>query len=187
VTGFQGWDAKASSYEALASSIKKSGAQVVFLGGIICNNGAKLMQDIKRVDPGIQLQMPDGFSDPNSNGAVGQGAYISVAGAPPNKLTGLGKVFVQKFGKQIGTTPNPYSAYGAQAMDVILQAIAKGGGNRAATTKSIFGLTITGGILGTFSINAAGDTNLLPITIYRQQGKDLVPVTTITVPESLTK
>ena len=62
VVGFQGWDAKASSYEALATSIKASGAQAVFLGGIACNNGAKLMQDIKSVDPKIQLQMPDGFS-----------------------------------------------------------------------------------------------------------------------------
>ena len=116
-------------------------------------------------------------------------AVALVASACSSGTSGpkLEKVFVQKFGKQIGTTPNPYSAYGAQAMDVILQAVAKGGGNRAATTKSIFGLTITGGILGTFSINNSGDTNLLPITIYRQQGKDLVPVTTITVPESLTK
>ncbi len=42
------------------------------------------MQDIKSVDPKIQLQMPDGFSDPAaSNGAVANGAYISVAGEPP--------------------------------------------------------------------------------------------------------
>ena len=64
VTGFEGWDAKASSYEALADAIKATGAQAVFLGGIVCNNGAKLMQDIKAVDPKIQLQTPDGFSDP---------------------------------------------------------------------------------------------------------------------------
>src|SRR4029077_12118905 len=116
VVGFQGWDGKASSYEALATAIKATGAQAVFLGGIACNNGAKLMQDIKAVDPKIQLQMPDGFSDPGANGAVGNGAYISVAGAPPKALTGAGAVFVKSFGKQIGTTPNPYSAYGAQAM-----------------------------------------------------------------------
>src|SRR6266536_3086168 len=79
VVGFKGWDAKQSSYEALANAIKASGAQAVFLGGIACNNGAKLMQDIKSVDPKIQLQMPDGFSDPNANGAVGNGAFISVA------------------------------------------------------------------------------------------------------------
>jgi branched-chain amino acid transport system substrate-binding protein len=185
VVGFEGWDAKASSYEALATRIKASGAQAVFLGGIICNNGAKLMQDIKAVDPKIQLQMPDGFSDPNGNGAVANGAYISVAGEPPKALTGQGANFVKSFGKQIGTTPNPYSAYGAQAMDVALQAIAKGGGQRAATTKAVYGLTVTNGILGTFTINAAGDTSLTPITIYKQAGKNLNPVKTLVPSASL--
>jgi branched-chain amino acid transport system substrate-binding protein len=183
VAGFEGWDAKASSYEALATRIKASGAQAVFLGGIVCNNGAKLMQDIKSVDPKIQLQMPDGFSDPNANGTVANGAYISVAGEPPKALTGAGADFVKSFGKQIGTTPNPYSAYGAQAMDVALQAIAKGGGQRAATTKQVFGITITNGILGNFTINSTGDTNALAITIYKEAGKNLNPVKTL-VPQS---
>ena len=185
VVGFQGWDAKASSYEALATSIKASGAQAVFLGGIACNNGAKLMQDIRAVNPKIQLQMPDGFSDPGANGAVGNGAYISVAGEPPNALTGQGATFVKSFGKQIGTTPNPYAAYGAQSMLVMLQAVAAGGGDRAKTTKSIFGITITNGILGNFTINAAGDTNLTPITIYKQAGKNLNPVKTLVPTASL--
>jgi branched-chain amino acid transport system substrate-binding protein len=185
VVGFQGWDAKASSYEALATSIKASGAQAVFLGGIACNNGAKLMQDIKAVDPKIQLQMPDGFSDPGANGAVGNGAYISVAGEPPKALTGAGATFVKSFGKQIGTTPNPYAAYGAQSMLVMLQAVAAGGGDRAKTTKSIFGLNVTNGILGNFTINAAGDTNLTPITIYKQAGKNLNPVKTLVPTASL--
>src|SRR5204862_2215604 len=95
VVGFKGWDAKASSYEALATAIKASGAQAVFLGGIACNNGAKLMQDIKAVAPKVKLQMPDGFSDPNANGAVGNGAFISVAGEPPKALTGAGANFVK--------------------------------------------------------------------------------------------
>jgi branched-chain amino acid transport system substrate-binding protein len=185
VVGFQGWDAKASSYEALATAIKASGAQAAFLGGIICNNGAKLMQDIKAVDPKIQLQMPDGFSDPNGNGAVANGAYISVAGEPPKALTGAGATFISSFGKQIGTTPNPYAAYGAQAMEVMLSAVAKGGGQRASTTKGLFGLTITNGILGNFTINATGDTNLTPITIYKQSGKNLNPVKTLVPTASL--
>jgi len=186
VVGFQGWDAKASSYEALATAIKASGAQAVFLGGIACNNGAKLMQDIKAVAPKIQLQMPDGFSDPGANGAVGNGAYISVAGSPPNKLTGAGATFVKSFGKQIGTNVNPYAAYGAQAMDVMLKVIAKSGGQRANVTKGLFGLTITNGILGNFTINSQGDTSLQPITIYKQSGKNLNPVKTIVPSAGLT-
>jgi branched-chain amino acid transport system substrate-binding protein len=185
VVGNQGWDAKATSYEALAQAIKKSGAQAVFLGGIVCNNGAKLMQDIKAVNPKIQLQMPDGFSEPSANGAVGNGAYISVAGEPPTALTGAGANFVKSFGKSVGAVPNPYSAYGAQAAEVMLQAVAAGGGQRSATTKAVFGLTVTNGILGTFTIGASGDTNLTPVTIYRQKGKALVPVKTLIPSASL--
>jgi branched-chain amino acid transport system substrate-binding protein len=179
VVGFKGWDAKQASYESLANLIKASGAQAVFLGGIVCNNGAKLMQDLKAVAPNVKLQMPDGFSDPLANGSVAQGAYISVAGQPPKSLTGVGATFVKSFGKQIGTEPNPYSQYGAQAMQVLLQAVASGGGDRARTTKAIFGIKITNGIIGNFTINSTGDTNLTPITIYKQVGKKLVPQKTI--------
>jgi branched-chain amino acid transport system substrate-binding protein len=186
VVGFKGWDAKQSSYEALATAIKASGAQAVFLGGIACNNGAKLMQDIKAVAPKVKLQMPDGFSDPNANGAVANGAFISVAGQPPKSLTGQGAIFVKSFGKQIGTAPNPYSQYGAQAMQVMLKAVSLGGGDRAKTTKAIFGISFTNGIIGNFSINSTGDTNLTPITIYKQAGKNLIAQKTLIPPPSLT-
>jgi branched-chain amino acid transport system substrate-binding protein len=185
VVGFKGWDAKQSSYESLANLVKASGAQAVFLGGIVCNNGPKLMQDLRAVAPKVKLQMPDGFSDPLASGPVAEGAYISVAGQPPKSLTGAGATFVKSFGKQIGTEPNPYAQYGAQAMQVVLQAVAAGGGDRAKTTKAIFGINITGGIIGNFSINATGDTNLTPITIYKQVGKKLVPQKTLIPPKNL--
>jgi branched-chain amino acid transport system substrate-binding protein len=185
VVGNEGWDAKASSYESLAEHIKASGAQAVFLGGIACNNGAKLMQDIKSVNPKIQLQMPDGFSDPNANGSVANGAYISVAGEPPSALTGFGATFVKSFGKSVGATPNPYAAYGAQAMLVALQIVGLHGGDRAAETRSLFGLHVANGVLGTFTINANGDTSLTPITIYKQAGKVLKPVKTLIPSASL--
>jgi branched-chain amino acid transport system substrate-binding protein len=185
VVGSQGWDAKQSSYEALANQIKASGAQAVFLGGIACNNGAKLMQDIRAVNPKIQLQTPDGFSDPNANGAVANGAYISVAGQPPKSLTGFGATFVKSFGKSIGAVPNPYAAYGAQAMLVALQAVAAHGGDRAAITRTVYGLRVSNGVLGNFTINKQGDTSSLAITIYKQQGKLLIPQKTLTPPASL--
>jgi branched-chain amino acid transport system substrate-binding protein len=183
----KGWDAKQSSYEALAQAIKKSGAQVVFLGGIVCNNGAKLMQDIRSVNPKIILQMPDGFSDPNANGAVANGAYISVAGQPPSKLTGKGATFVKQFSKSIGEAANPYAAYGAEAAEVLLKAISTSGGQRANVSKALFGLSITNGILGSFTINNQGDTSGASITVYKQKGKNLIPVKTLTPPASLVK
>ena len=185
VVAFKGWDAKQSSYEALANAIKQSGADGVFLGGIICNNGAKLIKDLKAGVPDATLIAPDGFSDPKSNGADFDGSYVSVAGAPPTALKGEGATFVKDFGDQIGATPNPYSQYGAQAMDVMLDAIGKSDGTRAAVAKALFGLKVTDGILGTFTINDKGDTSLNPITVYQQKSGKLNPLKTLTPPANL--
>jgi branched-chain amino acid transport system substrate-binding protein len=186
VVGFQGWDAKQSSYVALANTIKQSGATGIFLGGIICNNGAKLIKDLKAGVPGATLLAPDGFSDPKSNGPAFDGSYASVAGTSPQSLKGAGATFVKDFGAQIGATPNPYSQYGAQAMDVILDAIAKSDGTRGSVSSSLFGLKVTDGIIGTFTINNSGDTSLGPMTIYQQKAGKLNPVKTIVPAANLT-
>src|SRR3954470_19162052 len=63
IAGFTAWDGKASSYEALAVKIKASGANAVFLGGLICENGGKLIKDIKAgVPASTRIIMPDGFT-----------------------------------------------------------------------------------------------------------------------------
>ena len=185
IAGFQGWDAKQSSYEALANSIKQSGADGVFLGGIICNNGEKLIKDLKAGVPNAKLVAPDGFSDPKSNGPAFEGSWVSVAGQPPKNLKGEGKTFIDDFTTEIGQTPNPYSAYAAQAMIVLLNAIDKSDGTRASVAENLFGLKITDGILGTFQLDENGDTNLNPITIYQQKGDELNPLKTLVVPQNL--
>ena len=185
VVGFQGWDAKQSSYEALANSIEQAGADGVFIGGIICNNGAKLIKDLKAGVPDAKLVAPDGFSDPKSNGAAFEGSWASVAGQPPKNLKGEGKTFIDEFRAEIGRTPNPYSAYAAQAMVVMLNAIEESDGTRGSVAENLFGLKIDNGILGTFELDDNGDTDLNPITIYEQKGTELEPVKTLDVPQDL--
>ena len=70
-------------------------------------------------------------------------------------------------------------------MLVMLQSVAAHGADRAAITRGILGITIRNGILGNFTISKTGDTNLLPVTIYRQAGKRLIPVKTITPSSNL--
>jgi ABC-type branched-subunit amino acid transport system substrate-binding protein len=70
-------------------------------------------------------------------------------------------------------------------MDVMLDAISKSDGSRSAVAKNMFGLKITNGILGTFTINDKGDTSLTPITIYQQKSGKLNPLKTITPPKNL--
>ena len=55
----------------------------------------------------------------------------------------------------------------------------------AAWPSKMFGLKITDGILGTFTLDDNGDTSLNPITIYQQKGNDLNPLKTLVVPKKL--
>src|SRR5262249_8785744 len=65
VVGFTAWDGKASSYEALAVKIKSSGAQGVFLGGLICENGGEADKDKREGgrphrQPAVAARLPPG-------------------------------------------------------------------------------------------------------------------------------
>jgi branched-chain amino acid transport system substrate-binding protein len=193
IAGFTAWDPKASSYAALANKVKQSGADVAYLGGLECENGSKLIKDLRgTLGKTFPLIAPDGFSSfsdvwKNSGGAA-LGMYISVAGEPSDKLGPAGKKFVKDFGAELGASPNPYSAYGAQSMEVMLTAIANSGGSRAKVADNLLHTKVTDGILGTFSINANGDTTSNPVTQYKLgQGGKAPAFKTITPPASLVK
>lgn len=191
VLGFEAWDAKATSYEAVANKIKQSGANGVFLGGIVCNNGAKLLKDLRAgLGANVKLIGPDGwtpFSAVAAAGAAAEGMLISVAGIPNEALGATGKKFIRDFVKFQKRKPDPYAVYAAQATSVLLDSIAKSNGSRASVAQQLFKTKVKGGILGTFNIDKNGDTSLKGITIYRMTKGDGKTYATLYPPLSLTK
>jgi len=190
---FTAWDPKASSYESLASKIKQSGADGVFLGGLICENGGKLIKDLHTVlGSSVKILAPDGFTpisaDVQGAGTAAEGMTVSVAGLPNEQLGSTGKAFISGFGAtQPGGQVDPYSVYAAQAAQVLIDAISSSDGTRASITKELFKTKVTNGILGSFSINANGDTNANPVTIYKITGGKQTTLKVITPPTSLVK
>jgi branched-chain amino acid transport system substrate-binding protein len=193
ISGFSAWDGKASSYEALAGKIKASGAQGVFLGGLICENGGKLIKDLKAGLPAsVKIMAPDGFTPISAvvegAGTDAEGMTVSVAGLPNEKLPAGGKKFVSSFMKaNSGKAPDPYSVYAAQATDALLQAISDSNGTRSDVTSKLFKIKIKNGILGTFSFNKNGDVTANPVTIYRIKGGKSTTYKVIVPPNSLVK
>jgi branched-chain amino acid transport system substrate-binding protein len=188
VAGFEAWDPKASSYEGLMNKIKGSGADALFLGGLIDENGAQVIKDKVAVlganDGAVKLYAPDGFTTQATIDEAGAknaaGMYSSVAGVPPDQLTGAGAEFIAGFEEELGGEPvEAYSAYGAQAMQVILDAIASAGADRAGIVQALFQTSVTGGILGDFDITEEGDPTAGPITIYQAED-EFVPAEVIT-------
>jgi branched-chain amino acid transport system substrate-binding protein len=191
VVGFTAWDGKATSYEALAVKVKSSGAQGMFLGGLICENGGKLIKDLSAGAPGVKIMAPDGFTPISATiqgaGTASNGMTVSVAGLPNNALKGAGKAFVKAFSKADHRAPDPYSVYAAQAADVLIQAIAQSNGTRADVTKQLFKVNLQSSILGNVSFNANGDVTSNPVTIYKVKGSTYPPYKVIVPPKALVK
>ena len=162
VLGFEPWDAKAASYEAIGERIKATGAKAVYLAGIVCNNGVKLIKDIGAVlGKGVTLAAPDGFTPYSATagaGAAAQGMYISYAGVPLSLLGPKGKAFLKGFAKYQGrSVVDPYAVYAAQTAQIMLGAIGNSNGSRLSVVRNVYKTKVAGGIMGTFQFDKVGD------------------------------
>jgi len=184
IAGFAAWDGKAASYEALMRKIGTTGADGVFLGGLIDENGAQLIKDkvsvLGKNDGKVKLFAPDGFTTQQTideAGASAAGMFMSVAGVPIDQFTGAGKTFADAFKGKIGGKPvDPYAIYGAQAAQVVLDAIAASDGSRASVIEQVFATDVVDGYIGSFKINANGDPSeaggaVVGFTIYKATDK----------------
>jgi branched-chain amino acid transport system substrate-binding protein len=184
IAGFEAWDPKASSYEGLFRKIGGSGADAVFLGGLIDENGAKVIKDKVAVlgpnDGDVKLLAPDGFTTQQTideAGTAAAGMFMSVAGVPIDQFKGAGAEFAAEFKPTLGGKEiDPYAIYGAQAARVLLDAIAASDGTRASVIEQLFATEVTDGFLGTFEINENGDPSgaegaVVGFTIYKATDK----------------
>jgi branched-chain amino acid transport system substrate-binding protein len=197
VVGFDAWDPKASNYEALMTKIKDSGADGVFLGGLIDENGAQVIKDKVKVlgdNETVKLYMPDGFTTQQTIDEAGventRGAFFSVAGVPIEEFTGSAAEFIAEFEPTLGGDPvDPYAIYGAQAAQIVLDSIAASDYTRAGVIEQMFNTQVTGGFLGDFEINDNGDPALasgavVGFTIFVGE-EELVPETVISPQEDV--
>jgi branched-chain amino acid transport system substrate-binding protein len=191
VVGFTAWDGKATSYEALALKVKSSGAQGVFLGGLVCENGGKLIKDLRNGAPGAKIIAPDGFTPVSAvvqgAGTAAEGMTVSIVGLPNSSLKGAGAAFVKAFTKADHRAPDPYSVYAAQAAEVVVQMIKQSNGTRADITKQLFKVNLKNSILGNMAFNANGDVASPAVTIYKVKGGKSTTFKVIIPPKALVK
>jgi branched-chain amino acid transport system substrate-binding protein len=198
VAGFEAWDPKASSYEGLFRKIGGSGADAVFLGGLIDENGAKVIKDKVAVlgpnDGKVKLLMPDGFTTQQTideAGTAAAGSFMSVAGVPIDQFKGAGAEFAAAFEKTLGGKRiDPYAIYGAQAARVMLDAIEASDGSRQDVIAKMFQANVQDGFLGSFEINENGDPSgaegaVVGFTIYKATDKLETETTISPKPENV--
>ena len=165
--GYEGAQ-KADNYRALANKVKDSGADLVYYGGIVDNNPAVLLKDLRAVLPTIKFMGPDGINCSEflkqAGPSADQSVYSTFGGVPPEKYTGKAADWLKSYNaKYNNNNPNPYAIYGYEAAKVVLAAIAAAGDkadDRQTVLTNVAGTKNYDGVLGKWSFDANGDTTL---------------------------
>jgi branched-chain amino acid transport system substrate-binding protein len=199
IAGFEAWDPKATSYTSQFQKIKATGADAVFLGGLIDENGAQVIKDKVAVlgpnDGAVKLLAPDGFTTQatiDESGPASKGMFMSVAGVPIDQFKGAALDFIDGLqkGPLQGKAIDPYAIYGGQAGQVLLDAIAASDGTRSDVIAKMFDTSVTDGLLGSFKIDENGDPEeasgaVVGFTIYRATDELTTETTVSPKPETV--
>ncbi len=166
VLGHDSIDAKAQEFRSKMTSIKALKPDLIFFGGTTQTKGGQICKDMVAAGLSAKLMVPDGCMENAFIKAAGPDnannrAYVTFGGVPPEKQTGKGKDFVDKYQTKYGKMPEAYSIYGYEAAKVALEAIRKAGKkDRAAIVHAAFSIKDFPGALGTWSFDENGDTTL---------------------------
>jgi ABC-type branched-subunit amino acid transport system substrate-binding protein len=175
----------------ITSANSPSGASAMFCGCSSTSFADHTFNTAAQANPQVKLFGPSALD--NSTFAAGMTAptsnvYISSPGFLPRDLTSAGKTFVSDFTSTYGHAPDVQAIFGYEAMSALLGVIAEAGtgaNNRATVIHDFFGiknrpacastLATTCSVLGTYSIDGAGDTSLNAFVFSRVVGGALVP------------
>jgi branched-chain amino acid transport system substrate-binding protein len=166
VVGREGIDPRAQEYKSVMTKIKALSPDFVYFGGTTQNNAGQIAKDMLAVGLTAKLMAPDGCFDSAFIQAAGASnlngrTYITFGGVPPDKLTGLGATFVEKYRAKYSKEPEAYGVYGYVAAQVALQAIAKAGvKDREAIRAAVQAYKADDSALGPFSFDQNGDTTM---------------------------
>jgi branched-chain amino acid transport system substrate-binding protein len=182
------WDPEVSSYGQLISAIARTHADGVFLAVTSSPQSVRLLTALRGgLGRRVQFMAYDGF-DPATAvlaGAAAERMTISQPGPAYNRLGKEGRRFVASFSKRFGGKPTRYAVEAAQAIDVLLGAIARSDGTRSSVTSNLFKTQISNGILGSFGITPTGDTTLNVVAIYRIIDGKVTTFANVVVPDAL--
>jgi branched-chain amino acid transport system substrate-binding protein len=181
IAGNDSWDGGAANYRALADKIKATGADAVFTGGIIDNNGPQLYKDLHASMPDAKLFGPDGMATVDFTkeipADVQAQTYLTAPTLAPDELPPAGQQFYKDYEAEYGEPQDeidPYAVYGYEAMAVVCDSIAKGGDDRQAVVDAFFATKGRESPLGVYDIDKDGDTTLSDYGGYKAEGGKLV-------------
>ncbi len=169
VLGHEGIDGKAADYKALATKVNELKPDLIYFGGITQNNAGQLVKDIRNVGFAGKFMGPDGIFEEAFIAAAGdsaEGVYVTFGGIPPAELQGDAAKWRDAYKAKFSSDPEVYAVYGYVSASLLVDALervcASGAlpTDRKAVRDAVFATKDFKSVLGTFSIDANGDTTM---------------------------
>jgi branched-chain amino acid transport system substrate-binding protein len=165
------WDPFARGFDALARRLAAARPDAVLLAGAGPPHVDSMLHDLRaRLGRRVALIASDGFW--GVSGPDARGMYIGNYGIPNAELPASGKQFLEEL-EASGGDPGPdfTAVYGAQAAEILLDAIARSDGTRSSVTRELRATRVEDGLLGDIRFDRYGDLVEGPVTIFRMTGK----------------
>jgi ABC-type branched-subunit amino acid transport system substrate-binding protein/DNA-binding beta-propeller fold protein YncE len=170
VVGAAGWDPGARDFARLARRVAAAGPEAVLMAGAAPPATPALLHDLRaHLGRRPALIASDGFAAFDvlaESGRAAQGMYVANYGIPNAKLPPAGRRLLAAAERPEDDADNSF-AYGAQAAEILLDAIARSDGTRASVNRELRAARVEDGILGDIRFDDHGDLVEGPVTIYR--------------------
>jgi len=177
VTGVTPLDPTSPNFRSYASTVKASGANCVYTA-FDPPGEVELVKDINAAVPTAKIFGGDGVcsggeTNPKMGGFPASIAPLFFCTVATQGLTTYpgGKAFLAAYKAAYGvSSPDPYSIYGYEDMQLALRTIAKlgaQGNSKSAVVAALFATKNYQGTIGTFGFDANGDTTLKSYGLYK--------------------
>jgi branched-chain amino acid transport system substrate-binding protein len=181
----EGIDPRAANYRSVASSLAGNRVDCFVFSGITANGSVQLFKDVAAAIPAAKLYGPDGVAESTfyseADGGlpadVASRVKVTVATLSPDQYSEAGRRFFADYEAEYGdANPNPYAIYGYEAASLIIDVLNRADDptDRASVLQALFETRDRESVLGTYSIDANGDTTLTTYGVYTIAGGNLV-------------
>jgi branched-chain amino acid transport system substrate-binding protein len=184
IEGNNGYDPKAANYRQLAANVHSD----CFLStGEIEQNANQGLKDVAATNPSIKVYESDGdclngSADPDKGIPLNVAPRFkcTIATLDPKSFGAEGQKFFANYKKQFNTDqPDTYAIYGYEAMAVVLDSIKRASNNgqnnvtRQGVVNALFQTKDRKSVLGTYSLDAEGDSSITDYGVYTIVNKKL--------------
>jgi DNA-binding SARP family transcriptional activator/ABC-type branched-subunit amino acid transport system substrate-binding protein/outer membrane protein assembly factor BamB len=160
---------------SIAAAVAATRPGAVMLAASPTPDTGSLLRRLREVLPaGVPILAPESFSRVSATrrvaGEAADGLLVTVSGIPVDRLGTRGKRFAAELRRaRPGGVPTDvfWGLYGAQASEVLLDAIARSDGRRSSVVAGLRSTRLPAGVAGPVRFRADGDLVGAPVTVLR--------------------